>query len=117
MPLEHSLARQPLGTASQASALAQSQEITLAEDLLLGAGPIASFIYGKDDDKARRDIYRNPFGFSFFRHGAQIAALKSTIIEEIRAAERAAQEKRQQSKEAEAQIAKRRRRNRQQSTR
>ena len=63
----------------------QLQE-ALAGDLMIGAGRIAEFIYG---DAARaRDVYRNPAGLSFFKHGASIAAFKSTIRKELEEAQR-----------------------------
>jgi hypothetical protein len=62
----------------------------LANDLLVGAEPIAEFLYG--DPKKRRDVYRNPAGLSFFHLGAQIAARKSTLRAEILERENAARE-------------------------
>jgi hypothetical protein len=60
----------------------------LANDLLIGAKPIAEFVYG--DPKKRRDVYRNPARLSIFRLGAQLAARKSTLRAEILALENAA---------------------------
>jgi hypothetical protein len=71
----------------------QHQE-SLADDLLIGAKKIALFIYGDDSDDRRRDVYRNPFGFSFFKHGNTVAALKSTIRAELVVAQQAAREER-----------------------
>ena len=79
-------------------------ELAPATNLLLGAESIALYIYGKAGRKEVRDIYRNPFGFSFFKHGNAIAALKSTILAELHAAERAAQEALRQSKASEARV-------------
>jgi hypothetical protein len=62
----------------------------LGADLLVGAEPIAQFLYG--DPKKRRDIYRNPAGLSIFRLGAQLAARKSTLRAEILERENAARE-------------------------
>jgi hypothetical protein len=50
-------------------------------------------------------VYRNPIGFSFFKHGNAIAALKSTIRAELHEAERAAQEERAAQAERAAQEA------------
>ena len=61
---------------------------------MLGAGPIAFFIYGEDTPETRRDIYRNPMKLSFFKHGALIAALKSSIRAEIAEAQQAARKAR-----------------------
>lgn len=78
---------------SQSAAVtAPLQEVTVANDLLLGAGPIARFIYGEDTPDTRRNVYRNPFRFSFFKHGAVIAALKTTIRAELAEAQQAAQQ-------------------------
>ena len=63
----------------------------LADDLLVGAEPIAEFLYG--NPKKRRDVYRNPAGLSIFRLGAQVAARKSTLRAEILAREDAARQK------------------------
>jgi hypothetical protein len=70
-----------------------------ADNLLIGAESIALYIYGKAGRKEVRDVYRNPFGFSFFKHGNAIAALKSTIRAELHEAEREAQEALRQKKE------------------
>ena len=69
------------------------QQATVANDLLLGAGPIALFIYGQDTDDTRRNVYRNPFGFSFFKHGNTLAALKSQIHAELIEAQQASRQK------------------------
>jgi len=98
MSLEHSPAKQHRAAAVRsAKAL---DEMAVAEDLLLGAGPIAFFIYGENTPESRRNVYRNPFGFSFFKHGNTIAALKSTIRAEVVEAQQAAREKRQRLKES-----------------
>jgi hypothetical protein len=76
-----------------------------AVNLLLGAQAIALYLYGKAGRKEIRDVYRNPFGFSFFKHGNAIAALKSTIRAELHEAERAAQEERAAQAERAAQEA------------
>lgn len=64
---------------------------TLADDLMIGAEAIAEFLYG-DRDRTR-DVYRNPAGFSFFKHGNSIAARRSTIRSELAVAEQAARER------------------------
>jgi hypothetical protein len=74
----------------------QHHEISPANDLLVGAGKIAEFIYGDDNERRRRDVYRNPFGFSFFKHGNTVAALKSTIRAELAEAQQTAREERLQ---------------------
>jgi hypothetical protein len=103
MGLEHSpVRRQGMGAASGEVPTASS-ESTVADDLMIGAEPIARFLYGKAGKKEVRDVYRNPFGFSFFKHGNSIAGLKSTIRAELLEAQRAAQaERRQQKEEKEA---------------
>jgi len=75
-----------------------------ADNLLIGAESIACYVYGKSGSKEVRDVYRNPFGFSFFKHGNAIAALKSTIRAELLEAQRAAQEARRQKKASEARV-------------
>ena len=117
MSLEHSPERQQRRKAV-GSGLNQglapndpAPELAPATNLLLGAESIALYIYGKSGLKEVRDIYRNPFGFSFFKHGNAIAALKSTICAELHEAERAAQEALRQRKASEARaVAKPRRR-------
>ena len=78
MSLEHSPARRT--------------DSAVADDLMLGAGPIAEFIYGKDTPETRRNVYRNPFGFGFFKHGNTLAALKSNTRAELAEAQRIARE-------------------------
>jgi hypothetical protein len=85
------------------------QEVTVANDLLLGAGPIALFIYGEDTDDTRRNVYRNPFGFSFFKHGNTLAALKSQIHAELVEAQQAARQKKLNKEIPPAPVPKRRR--------
>lgn len=93
MSLEHSPARQRRRAGGATASPPQGE--SLADDLMLGASQIAFFLYGADTDEARRDIYRNPMGLPFFKHGALIAALKSTLRSEIAAAQEAAREKMQ----------------------
>jgi hypothetical protein len=92
MSLEHSPARRQHA----------AREITVADDLLLGAGPIAGFLYGEDSAETRRNVYRNPMGLSFFKHGNTLAALKSTLHAEVNEAQEKARQVRQQKKEAQA---------------
>jgi hypothetical protein len=83
---------------------------------MLGAGPIAEFIYGKDTPETRRNVYRNPFGFGFFKHGNTLAALKSNTRAELAEAQRIAREKHQQERmKTRAVVKPRRRRAREQS--
>jgi|ERR1700720_3650623 hypothetical protein len=89
---------------------ATAPEMTIADDLLIGAEAIAVFLYGSAGTKELRDVYRNPFGFSFFKHGNAIAGLKSTIRAEVHEAQRAAAEKRRQMKKAEPRVVVKRRR-------
>ena len=67
-------------------------EAPLADDLIVGAEKIAKYIYG--DAGRIRDVYRNVAGLSFFKHGASVAAFKSTIREELLEAQRKARENR-----------------------
>lgn len=89
MSLEHSPARQDRIKAvgpvhNQGPRLNDpAPEVTPADNLLIGAEAIARYVYGKADTKQIRDIYRNVFGFSLFKHGAQLAALKTTINAEL----------------------------------
>ena len=94
MSLEHSPTHQQTGVTRETAF-----EPPIADDLMLGAENIARFIYGKADKKEVRDVYRNPFGFSFFKHGNTIAALKSATRAEVHEAQRAAQTERRQKKE------------------
>jgi hypothetical protein len=65
-------------------------ELTIADDLLIGAEALAAFVYG--DPTQTRDIYRNVLGLPLFHHGAKLAGTKSGITETIRAREKAARE-------------------------
>ena len=51
--------------------------LPLNQDLKIGADQIALALYGKSTSKTRRDVYRNPMGLSFFKHGNSVAALMS----------------------------------------
>lgn len=99
MSLEHSPTRRQTsamrGSASPEAALV---EPPIADDLMVGAEIIARFLYGRAGKKEVRDVYRNPFGFSFFKHGNAVAALKSTTRAELHEAQRAARTERQQKK-------------------
>jgi hypothetical protein len=75
-----------------------STSLSIADDLMIGAEPIAVFLY--NDPKRVRDVYRNPMRLSFFKHGAQIAATKSGLIREIRDRETAARKLLAAKKEA-----------------
>jgi hypothetical protein len=96
MPIEHSRARQ-----ERAQTLGEGHiqglpmdEASPAANLLIGAEAIALYVHGKTGRKERRDIYRNVFGFSFFKHGNAVCALKSTINAELAEKQRVAQEER-----------------------
>ena len=106
MSLEHAperqQRRQAVGTGHALNDPAP--EMSPAVNLLLGAQAIALYLYGKAGCKEIRDVYRNPFGFSFFKHGNAIAALKSTIRAELHEAERAAQQALRQRKASEARV-------------
>jgi ribonuclease BN (tRNA processing enzyme) len=108
MSLEHSPERQQrmkaVGSNQGLTSNDPAPELAPATNLLLGAESIALYIYGKAGRKEVRDVYRNPFGFSFFEHGNAIAALKSTIRAELHEAERAAQEALRQRKVSEARV-------------
>ena len=73
-----------------------------ARKMLIGAEAIAQFLYGKDDDKAVRDVYRNIAGLTFFHHGNSLAAFTDTLMSELREHEQQAREGRRRKKEAEA---------------
>jgi hypothetical protein len=79
-----------------------AQEIPLHQDLKIGAGPLALAIYGEDTAETRRDIYRNPMGLPFFKHGNFVAGLiseiRATIREMQRTAKEEAEEKRRKRK-------------------
>ncbi len=66
-------------------------EEPISGDLILGAERIAEFLFG--DPGRRRDVYRNPAQFPFFKWGTHIAARKSTLLAEIAKREAAALEK------------------------
>jgi hypothetical protein len=66
----------------------------IADDLILGAKPISRFLYGDVDPANVAKVYRNPAGFSFFRHGGELAALKSTLRREVAEIERQARDAR-----------------------
>jgi hypothetical protein len=60
---------------------------TLKGDLMIGAAPIALFLFGEDDDETRRKIYdmkpeeRKALGI--FKWGKQYAARKTTLLQNI----------------------------------
>jgi hypothetical protein len=101
MSLEHSPARQKRTHAiglghNQGPPLEETapQTETLADDLLLGAAAIAFFLYGKAGPKQVRDVYRNVFNVSLFKHGNTLAAFKSTLRTDLMAAQQKAREER-----------------------
>ena len=79
MSLEHSPARQKRAAPAQDETVEEHVAETLADDLLLGAEAIAFFLYGKTGPKEVRDVYRNVFQISLFKHGNTLAAFKSVI--------------------------------------
>lgn len=74
------------------------EEVVIADDLMIGAEPIAKFLYGKVGKKELRDVYRNPADLPFFKHGNSIASFKSSIRAALHEAQRQAQEERHQKK-------------------
>jgi hypothetical protein len=66
----------------------------LADDLVVGADQISIFLYGDAAPRTLRDVYRNPLGLTFFKHGNFLAALKSTLRREVAEAESRAREAR-----------------------
>ena len=80
-----------------------------AAEAAIGAGPIAAFIYAEDTDDTRRNVYRNPFGFSFFKHGNTLAALKSQIRAELIEAQQASRQKKLNKEISPVPVPKRRR--------
>ena len=51
---------------------------SLGEDLIVGAGPIAQFVY--NDKKAHPRYLSNVLGLPLFHHGAQLAAFKEVFV-------------------------------------
>ena len=73
---------------------APSEPAELADDILKGAGPIASYVLGDDSQKSRRRIYhlsdpKRSDRLPVFRMGQIICARKSTIKKWIAAREAA----------------------------
>jgi hypothetical protein len=65
-----------------------TEAVTLSDDLLKGAAEIARFVFGSDDERARRKVYhlcesQRPDGLPVFKLGNQICARKSTILKAI----------------------------------
>lgn len=52
-------------------------------NLVVGAIALALFVYEDDSPNAVRNIYRNVLRLPLFRHGAQIAGLKTQITETL----------------------------------
>jgi hypothetical protein len=94
MSLEHALARQR--RAGITSLNADSGE-TIGNDLLLGAGPIAFFVYGANTPDTRRNVYRNVFNLPLFKHGNTVAALKSGVRAAVAEAQHKAVEERRKT--------------------
>jgi hypothetical protein len=55
----------------------------LGDDLLIGAERIARAVYGNADTASVRSVRRNVLGLSLFKHGALIAAFRSTLRREL----------------------------------
>jgi hypothetical protein len=101
---------------SKSSTLEQSHIAeSPARKMLIGAEAIAKFLYGKDDDKAVRDVYRNIAGLTFFKHGNSLAAFTDTLVADLRRHEQKAREgwQRKQQEQARKIVRPRRRRARQ----
>jgi hypothetical protein len=81
-----------------------------ASRMLIGAEAIAQFLYGKSDDKAVRDVYRNIGKLTFFHHGNCLAAFTDTLIGELREHEQQARQERLRKQESAAHPVKPRRR-------
>jgi hypothetical protein len=73
-----------------------------AGKMLIGAETIAQFLYGKSDEKAVRDVYRNIGGLTFFHHGNSLAAFTDTLVAELREHEHQARQERLRKKEEKA---------------
>ncbi len=63
-----------------------TQNDTLADDLMVGAKPIAKFIFGNDDKKSQRRVYHlaenaEENRLPFFWIGVNLAARKSELLE------------------------------------
>ncbi|MDP4021044.1 helix-turn-helix domain-containing protein [Methylobacterium sp. NEAU 140] len=69
-----------------------SQARSLAEDMIEGAGPIAKFLFGSEDTKARRKIYHiiEQHDFPSFKIGGKIYARRSSILAWLAAKEKRA---------------------------
>jgi hypothetical protein len=78
--------------------------------MLIGAEAIAEFLYGKSDEKAVRDVYRNIGGLTFFKHGNSLAAFTDTLMTELREHEQQARDERRKKEAQSRRIVKPRRR-------
>jgi hypothetical protein len=64
---------------------------SIAGDLMIGAGPIAEFLYGENNHPNRHKVYRQR-KLPIFRIGDQVAARKSALKAEIERLETATRE-------------------------
>lgn len=66
--------------------------VALADDMIEGAGPIAKFLFGAQDAKARRKIYHiiEHHGFPSFKIGGKIYARRTAILAWVAAKEQRA---------------------------
>jgi hypothetical protein len=73
----------------------------IANDLLVGAGAIAVFVYGEETAETKRNIYRNVLELPLLKHGNALAAFKSQIVAEFKKKKQEALETRHDRKAAE----------------
>lgn len=66
--------------------------LPLAQDLMNGAGPIAEFIYGEDNEPNRRKVYHlsDKHGLPTFKLGGVLCGRRSTIMRWVEQQEGAA---------------------------
>jgi hypothetical protein len=69
-----------------------AEGLPLADDLLVGAGEIARFIYGDDSEPNRRRVYHaaSKREFPTFKLNGAVSARRSTILRFIESREQAA---------------------------
>jgi hypothetical protein len=65
----------------------QHETQSQADDMMIGAEPIARFVYGNSSPRSMRGIYSNTLKLSLFKHGGLVAARKSTLRRELEAIE------------------------------
>jgi hypothetical protein len=66
--------------------------LPLAEDMMRGAGPLAEFFYGEDNEANRRKIYHlsDKHGLPTFKLGGVLCGRRSTIMRWVEQQEGAA---------------------------